>query len=271
MPVVTFDQAVSYYDNTRGYPTGIPAQIRDAIRQHTQAKDVTRFLELGVGTGLIALPFLEAADPYVGVDVSVPMMQQVQVKFPNQPSLIQADMTRSIPLPDNAFDVVMAIRVMHVLDNWQAAIAEARRVLHPTGYILIAHDVSLGEGGPASLVHGQWDVILEKLGISENSIRPGLWLTDEMILDHLRYTGATTQIVDLVEYQSTPLSIRMMAERHKQRWYSRDWELSEAIHAKAVKHLDYWLDHDCDNPDQQVSMPKVFRAISVHWAEQGMA
>ncbi len=268
MKTVSFDQAVTYYDSTRGYPAGVPEQIRDAIVQHTQANATTRFLELGIGTGLIGLPFMQAGYPYVGVDISVPMMVQLQEKLAstNQPQLLQADITRRLPLPERWFDVVSIMRVMHVLDDWQGAIAAVKRVLKPGGTLLIAKDVRLEDSNPALAVHGQWDEILAELGIMPKTIRPGLWLDDATIIEHLQGTGATTQVVDLLTYDSSPLSIRMMAERHKQRWYSRDWELSDAIHTEAVKRLDVWLDTEAVAPDKAVSTPTTFRAISARWA-----
>ncbi|MBZ0293844.1 MAG: class I SAM-dependent methyltransferase [Anaerolineae bacterium] len=271
--MVSFDQAVKYYDHTRGYPPGVPEQIRDAILEYTHADSDTCFLELGVGTGLIALPFMKAAYHYMGADVSIPMMAQIQAKMgsqvqQNQLSLVQADVTRSLPFPDNTFDVIMAIRVFHVLDDWQAAVTEAKRVLQPDGCFLIARDASVSsanEFDPAMTVHAKWDEILESLGILPGTIQPGLWLSDSTMIAHLREGGALTQAVDLLTYTSSPLSIRMMAERHKQRMYSRDWELPDAIHTAAVKQLNAWLDYECGEPDKIVMMQMAFRAIVARW------
>jgi len=75
---VSFDRAVQYYDNTRAYPPGVAEKIRDAIVAYTHANLNTRLLELGVGTGLVALPFVAAGYHYVGVDISTKMMAQMQ-------------------------------------------------------------------------------------------------------------------------------------------------------------------------------------------------
>ena len=120
---------------------------------------------------------------------------------------------------------------------------------------------------PVASVNSKWDEILEGLGIAKGAIRPGLWLSDQTIVSHLQSEGATTQIVDLITYRSSPLSIRMMAERHKQRMYSRDWELPENIHTEAVKILNFWLSNECPEPDKEVSQQMVFRAISARWEE----
>jgi len=66
MPGISFDRAAEYYDNTRGFPEGVDEQIRAAIVNYTGASFNTRFLELGVGTGRIALPFIQAGYDYSG-------------------------------------------------------------------------------------------------------------------------------------------------------------------------------------------------------------
>lgn len=277
MTTVSFDQAVAYYDNTRGYPLGVPEKIRDAIIHFTHATPSTQYLELGVGTGLIALPFLATAAHYVGVDISAQMLYRLQAKLaPSatrpaplvQAPLVQADVTRALPFPTHSFDVVTAFRVLHVLDRWQSALAEAMRLLRPKGYLIIGGDTQVdqpNQASPAAVVHSKWDEILASLGIAEGEIRPGLWLSNQTIADFLQHRGATTQTVDLVDYTSTPLSVRMMAERHKQRMYSRDWEIPAAIHAQAVNVLDNWIEHEYVAPDEKIAQPMVFRALIARW------
>src|SRR3954470_15795923 len=81
MPPVSFDRAAEYYDITRGYADGSAERIRDAIVAYTTAGRNTRFLELGVGTGRIALPFIRAGYDYTGVDISPAMMARLAGKL----------------------------------------------------------------------------------------------------------------------------------------------------------------------------------------------
>ena len=129
MGTVSFDRAAKYYDRTRGYPPGIPAKIRNAIIQYTKADPTTRFIELGIGTGLVGIPFLESAYNYVGVDISTSMMTQIRTKMSQhskqiQPQLVQADITHSLPFHDQRFDVATSTHVFHVLG--QLAISDCR-------------------------------------------------------------------------------------------------------------------------------------------------
>lgn len=269
MTPVSYDQAVPYYDLTRGYPDGVPEQIRAVIIKHTGADKSSRFLELAIGTGLLGVPFIQAGYDYHGVDISPQMMAQIQQKLghpSNSPKLVQANLMQPLPFPDASFDVVNAIRVFHLLDDVPYAIREAMRVLRSNGYLLIARDASPNTAeDPFHIAHAKWDDILESIGIKTGSIRPGLLLSEEHIITFLEVAGATVEQVDLLHYQHFPLSIRDIADRHKQRMYSRDWELSEPIHTQAVQLLATWLDHECLEPDKKYQKPMIFRALIARW------
>lgn len=270
MTTVSYDNAVSYYDDTRGYPSGVAEQIHNAIIVYTRSTFETQFIEFAIGTGLIGVPFIESGYQYIGVDISPLMMHEIYKKLDDQslPHLVQTDLTATLPFPDHSFDVINAVRVFHLLDDWQHAIHEARRILRHGGYLLIGHDV-IGEQpsaiDPMSTAHAKWDDILHDLGILKGTIRPGLWRPDNTIIDYLKETDAHVEVVDLVTFGSSPISVRMMAERHEKRMYSRDWELPDAIHAQAVQLLNTWLDTACKQPDQKVSKQLIFRAIIARW------
>ena len=267
MTTVSYDQAVPYYDLTRGYPEGIAEKVRDAIISYTQADYDTRFVELGIGTGLIGAPFIDAGYDYIGVDISTAMMAQINDKLTDtspQPRLAQVNITKSLPFPDDSFDVINAIRIFHLLDDVPAAIREAKRILKPNGYFMMIRDVSNTQAqshDPFHIAHAKWDDILESIGIVPGSIRPGLWLSAQDVIQLLHEEDATTEEVDLLHYQHNPLTIRTIADRHKQRMYSRDWELSDDIHTQAIHLLQSWLDTECPDPDKPYAKPMISRAI----------
>jgi len=270
MATVSYDDAVSYYDSTRGYPDGVSEQIRDAIIHYTQATSATQFIEFAIGTGLIGIPFIEAGYSYIGVDISPLMMREIYKKLgdDSSPQLVQTNLTATLPFSDNSFDVINAVRVFHLLDDWQSAIHEARRILRQGGYLLIGHDI-VGEQNtvidPISTAHAKWDDILHDLGIAKGTIRPGLWRPDNTIVDYLKDNDAQVEVVDLLTFDSIPVSVRMMVERHAKRMYSRDWELPDDIHAQGVQVLNTWLDNECEYADQKISKQFVFRAIVARW------
>lgn len=278
MPGISFDRAVEYYDATRGHGEGVAERIRDAIIKQTGADQTTRFLELGIGTGRIALPFIQAGYDYTGIDLSQPMMDKLEQKLADDPAkatfryqLQQGDIT-SLSFPDNSFDVIITVHVLHLIDNWQAAIDEARRVLRkPGGKLILGYDdISSSTADQDRFVmhiRKRWAAIMEELGYKEGKVhnRPTVYGPEAEATIYLKSIGAKVQAVDLTEYQTPPLSPRDMFERIKQRMYSRDWKTPDDIHAEGVKRLEKWLNEDYADPDRKVSANAQFQAVSATW------
>ncbi len=279
MPSIAFDRAAEYYDSTRGFGPGVAERIRDAIVAYTGADMQTRFLELGVGTGRIALPFIRAGYDYTGVDLSQPMMDQLTAKLADDPNaqdyhyhVLRADIT-DLPFADASFDVVIAVHVLHLVDGWQRALQEARRVLRtPGGWLLIARDAPADTGAPSAtqLVNAQWSAVLKEMGTSRDLLLPGIKesnraRSDASLEAYLRELGAQTQVVTLAEHETPPLSPRAMAQRHIDRLYSSDWQLSDDLHVEAVRRLHAWLGTECSEPDRPISGTAQFKAITAHW------
>ena len=64
---IRFDAIASNYDSVRGHPPEVAEQIGRAIA--AVAGTHARVLELGVGTGRIALPVATAGCRVVGIDI----------------------------------------------------------------------------------------------------------------------------------------------------------------------------------------------------------
>lgn len=134
---VVFDRAVGYYDRTRGLPPEAEIGLAEVLREHTALGPGSRVLELGVGTGRIALPLVRHNRyRYVGVDLSAPMMQVLRDKLGGLPiDLARADVTR-LPFAAHSFAAVVVVHVFHLVQDWAQAMAEVRRVLRSSGVLL---------------------------------------------------------------------------------------------------------------------------------------
>ncbi len=70
MKSLTFDRAVSYYDRTRALPREVSDALTDALIELGQLQPGRRCLEVGAGTGRIALPLVARGVDLAGVDLS---------------------------------------------------------------------------------------------------------------------------------------------------------------------------------------------------------
>jgi len=140
---VPFDRAAEVYDRTRRLTPEASAATTELLAQ--ELADRQPALELGVGTGLIALPLAEARVRLVGLDLSRPMLAKIvekaggSVPFP----LVVGDATR-LPFVDGAFGGAYARHVLHLIGAWRTALAELVRVVAPGGVLLI--NIGFSEG-----------------------------------------------------------------------------------------------------------------------------
>lgn len=267
MPGVSFDRAVAFYDETRGYAPGTAERIRAGILAYTGATASSTILEIGVGTGRIALPFIQAGDRFVGVDISRGMLARLGEKAAGAPTpaLALGDAMR-LPFADASFDVVYAFHVLHLVDDRREVLREVRRVLRPGGVFLSAADGPENGGGetPPRQVRTHWVALLHEMGMYTEQKGPR-WITDDVIVADLRQLGARAEPVTLATYERQPLSVRRMADIIEARMFSSDWETPEAIHAEATRQLEEWIGEMFTDPDTLYPLSGDVVAVAGRW------
>ena len=120
---VSFDRVVGAYDSTRGLSPEVMRQIIDAMQD--MLRNCTTVLDVGVGTGRFACPLNERGFRVVGVDISVPMMLKAKEK--GLSDVVRAD-ARKLPFQNNAFDSVLLVHLLHLVDDWVNVVHEVGRV-----------------------------------------------------------------------------------------------------------------------------------------------
>lgn len=139
MESVNFDRAADYYDATRGLPADAMAAMTDLLARELGAHQPC--LEIGVGTGRIALPLSARGIRLAGADISGGMLRQLlsnaacwaqgALALP----VLQADATL-LPFAARSFGSVLAVHVLHLIPDWRIAVDEALRVLRPGGALV---------------------------------------------------------------------------------------------------------------------------------------
>jgi SAM-dependent methyltransferase len=137
---IVFDRAAGFYDATRGFPPGVEDRVADAFVAAGGLGAASRVLEVGIGTGRIALPLAERVGRVIGVDRSQPMLAKlVEKRGPLPVELARADATR-LPLRDHSVDAAVGVHVFHLIPGWRTVLAELARVLRPGGRLLHGGD-----------------------------------------------------------------------------------------------------------------------------------
>ncbi|MGK7872407.1 MAG: class I SAM-dependent methyltransferase [Xenococcaceae cyanobacterium] len=133
-----YDKIAHIYDETRWLTKPVAKEVANFILEFISATPETSFLEPGVGTGLNVLPLVEQGYSVTGIDVSREMLEQFRKKINGTPSnltLIYADADQ-ITFPDNSFDVVLTVHMLHTVSNWITFLDDINRVLKPGGFYL---------------------------------------------------------------------------------------------------------------------------------------
>lgn len=238
---ISFDRAADYYDATRGYPPDVQEQIGRALIEAAGVTPRSRILELGVGTGRIALPIIRAGYPYTGIDLSARMMDRLRAGLQEIPgavervTLVEGDIT-ALPFPDRNFDAVITVHVFHLVSDRAAAIAESVRVLARPGVALNGYD---DEEGLPEEPEAAWRSILEELGWALPSAQQrgeGRHITVQW-----ERLGATVDQVVTAERESSWTPAQFVAEKESRQW-SHTWSIPDEIFTAAVRRLRSWAE-----------------------------
>ncbi|WP_344157169.1 Maf family nucleotide pyrophosphatase [Kribbella yunnanensis] len=119
------------YDETRGGVERAQAAAR-AVAELLPA-DSQRVLELAVGTGIVGAELVALGNLVHGFDLSTAMLQHAKIRLPGH--IAAADATR-LPVADRRTDAVIAIWLLHLLDDSTPILAEVARILRPGGVFL---------------------------------------------------------------------------------------------------------------------------------------
>jgi len=232
---ISFDRIATRYDTTRGFPPGVDAQIGAAFRWRSGLPGGARLLEIGVGTGRIAIPLASQGYRYIGVDISVEMMRRLRERLPQDTavSLLRGDAT-ALPLRDASVDGAVTVHVFHLIAGWELALAELQRVIRPGGTLAVGFN-DVGEPPPAERLRERWRAIVHELG--GDTRRPGA--TKEQLDPLLETLFGPPRRVVLATWQRRE-SLRERLDMIASRTHSDAWEVPEPILHESLGRVEEW-------------------------------
>jgi SAM-dependent methyltransferase len=238
---IAFDHAVDFYDDTRGLSRQVSKATIDLLA--SQMRGCHRVLEVGVGTGLLALPLAERGFRVDGVDLSEPMLRRLREKKPaSRIGLAVSDAT-SLPFRSVAFDGAYLRHVLHLIPDWRAAIAEVVRVVRPGGRFLtsITDYSGLYEEVQQRFLHEAGDLSLA-VGLAPND--------PESLATAMAALGAQGRRLPPIRGRRS-LTLSRFLHHIERGHYTWTWAASERERLHAVRRLRSWLHRrfgDLDRP-----------------------
>jgi SAM-dependent methyltransferase len=238
---VAFDRAAEYYDRTRAMAPEASARLSEVLAGELRGREPV--LEIGVGTGRIALPLHAAGVDLVGADISVPMLTKLvdnsggRAPFP----ILGADATR-LPFAAGSFGGAVSAHVLHLITDWHRAVDELFRVLRPRSVLVV--DV----GGLAAR-HGDWAEIMDRFllesGISRRN--RGVDRIDDLASEMER-RGATAKALPVVENRRQTTYTALLDHLAEGR-SSFTWQLNDATRRWAARRTRAWAEERFGDPE----------------------
>jgi ubiquinone/menaquinone biosynthesis C-methylase UbiE len=227
---ISFDRAAAFYDRTRMTDASQLAADIDLLETTIGPGAV---LEVGVGTGALAVPLAERGRRVIGVDVAGSMLAQLRDKDPlRRVRLAIADAT-ALPFADGAFAGAYSRWVLHLIPSWQAAVSQLVRVTEHGGALIV-------EPGGYS---GEWQVVYERfvaeLGPAAEPV--GLRVSERYADLDGSVADAGGVLRDVIEIPGTiDTSLERFFAEAAARTYSWTWRVAQGDLDRAVTTIRAW-------------------------------
>jgi ubiquinone/menaquinone biosynthesis C-methylase UbiE len=231
---VAFDRVASFYDHTRQLSNEGAKRVSELLS--AEIRDRQPVLEIGVGTGRIALPLAETGVSLVGLDLSAPMLEKLVAKAGGHPpfSLVRADATK-LPFGDGAFGVAYGVHVLHLIPGWRDVIRELARVVRPGGTVLLDFGGAPEEVDAIEAVSNRFE---REAGIARR--HPGIDEDDTPLLDEaFAELGARLRLLpEIVEDRRIPIDGWIQLLRGNV--FSWTWPLDDETRERAADATLEW-------------------------------
>jgi len=228
---ISFDRAAEVYDRTRVTDPTALAETIDLLEDRLAGRGTV--LEIGVGTGALAVPLAERGVEVVGADLSPAMLAQLRSKSESIP-IVAADATR-LPFRDGAFGGAFARWVLHLIPRWRDAVSELCRVVRPGGAVVIE------PGGYRGSWLDVWRRIEEELGPAVRHIgldvhNRGFTELDEAFARH----GATPRAHVATVNVRAPDTLSAFFDQARERSFSWTWRVDPDRLRPGLDAVEAW-------------------------------
>ncbi|MDE3095739.1 MAG: class I SAM-dependent methyltransferase [Chloroflexota bacterium] len=135
----SFDRVAGVYDETRGLPPDVGRAVGGGIaRIAREAAPAPRLLEVGIGTGRIAVPLAAEGVRVAGIDISSKMLARLREKR-GDIDVMLGEASRP-PLRDASFDALLFVHILHLVPDPEGTLRATLPLLRPGGAVLFGGD-----------------------------------------------------------------------------------------------------------------------------------
>lgn len=246
---INFERAAGFYDATRGFAPGAESKAAALIAEAGNITSKSRVIEIGIGSGRVALPLAHHAGVIFGADISTGMLHRLLEKRNSAPVYpAQADAVL-LPYPDNAFDAAVVVHVFHLVADLPGVIKELARVLKPGSRL--AHCYNRDDTSYRELIN-TWR---EPLGIDMTA----RWDQVDSALPDAGWHQVGAPLTFDYTKQNSP---QELVDLFGKRAWSATWNLTDEQLALGSGAMQSYVDTHYDDPTQPITVTHTFHAAT---------
>ena len=149
---VDFSANAPVYDRRHG--AVLASGVAECLASSGALQRGARVLDIGAGTGRVAVAFASIGCKTVALDPAMPMLGELRRKTLERQVRVVAGEGARLPFAGGSFDGVILARVLYLMSDWQVVLRETYDVLKPGGCLF--HEWGNGQADEA------WVQIREK-------------------------------------------------------------------------------------------------------------
>ena len=263
--VKSFDRVADCYDATRALPpeaqsavtTGILRAVRDVSRETPP-----RVLEIGIGTGRIAVPLAEAGVHVVGIDVARAMIARLHAKRRDVP--VALALAGELPFRAHVFDAALFVHILHLVDDPIAVLRAASRAVRPGGVLLYGR-TAYSESPRRRILARVRELVHELAGVDVAAREPHA-VADAAFREHALAVGARLEETPLARWQEHGTG-RDALEAIAKRTHSNTWGIPDAILPELMQRLTPWTEQVLGDLDRPMENEGAFTLVAARLPE----
>ncbi|MEM7799443.1 MAG: class I SAM-dependent methyltransferase [Chloroflexota bacterium] len=259
-PNFSFDKRVAgRYNRQRAHPKHVSEQIGrsivDTVNEAVGGDSGPSILEVGYGTGRIGIPVATSGGKVTGFDLSFEMMtNEVNREEATGAAvdLAQADM-HFFPFPNQTFDAVLCVHVLHLAQDWRKVFQEMRRSVKLGGLFIRGSDWLDPE---SVLAKFRDELRAHVLRLMPNAMPPAaLVSTQEM---QAEFAGLNPQTKTAAEWRSF-VSPRERLNAIETKTDNESWFLPPPMHSAVLSHMQQWAAETWNDLDEPLPVTRRFK------------
>jgi SAM-dependent methyltransferase len=257
-PLKSFDRVAHCYDETRGMPPAAAQKVGEAIAARAfEVSSSPRIIEVGIGTGRIAVPLAEAGVRVTGIDISPKMLRVLREKRRDIDVLLAE--AAHPPLRDAAFDAALFVHILHLVPDAEATLKATVRLVHAGGAILFGYDEGrIGQRAEADRLIAR--AVEEIAGVpipTQDAHERARAMTEGM----LREIGATVTLTTVASWPERARG-RTMLERLGRKDYSGSWLIPDHALPAVIARVTPQLDALYGGLDREIEWTRTFQVLA---------